>query len=56
MSFIATIFAVIFPHPDAAVTVEARVENADFDLQQATQVNIATTKLLDDLLHRTVQS
>lgn len=56
MSFIATIFAVIFPHPDAAVTIEARVENASYDLKQATRANIATTKLLDNLLHRSAQN
>lgn len=52
MTFIQTIFHSVFHHGDTSVTLDAEVENAVFDLQKTTRANIATTRLLDDVLDR----
>jgi hypothetical protein len=53
MNLLQAVFLAVFHRQDVSVTVDARVENAVFDLKRAAEVNVATTKLLDDLLHHT---
>lgn len=53
MTIISAMINTIFRREDLSrIPVEARVENAVFDLKKTTRANIATTKLLEETLQR----
>lgn len=55
MRIILAILHFFLPAPLTASSVDTRLENAVFDLTQAGRDNVATTKLLGDLLKRNAQ-